>query len=140
MNKKAFSLLEILFVMSLISILTGIGVVYFKDSLSSSKLNELNSDMITAITYTNKLVTKTYDYSSINNGDYKDNSLNGFSDNLFGEIYLPLHFSVNINYTAITCDNGEAGFKLVGTSGQVKDIKSLEFDSCLSLKIIKIDL
>ena len=131
LNKKGFSLVELLFVMVILGGLMAIAI----PNMSSNEESVKKLALVTDIREVNKIIIQEYMTNQSFNGSvgiYEDTDNNGISEVSMNG--TPVHLSLGNIITVTTEDCGAGaggGYKIVGAFGGL----TKEFNSCTSSKI-----
>ncbi len=130
-NKKGFSMVELLFVMAILGGLMAIAI----PNMSSNEESVKSLALITDIREVNKMIIQEYMNNQSFNGAvgvYQDTDQNGISETTMNGSSVHLTQGNIITVTIEDCGSGNGGgYKISGAFGEL--VK--EFNSCTSAKI-----
>jgi len=139
--KKGFTLVELLFVMAIISILAGFAIANLNDSTEVAILNSMKSDLRGAINAQQTIVSRTGAYADMSCVEGVDDT-NGMCTS--GEFKVSISKGTGFRTRKINCtaqDGGGKGYNIsIGNSKYKNGETGVYFNSCNhgSIKIISL--
>jgi len=127
--KKGFTLVELLFVMAIISILAGFAIANLNDSTKVATVNSMKSDARGAIIAQQTEFANAQAYAAISCGETgTDTKNNGLCTT--GNVRTAFSKGNTITVTTQTCTDGSAGYSVAIANGTYSS-NTVTFDSCL---------
>lgn len=125
--KKAFTMMELLTVMSIIAILTGFGMAYHADAILQAHINNMRVDAKKNIEFQETFYALNKYYDEIPTTSYSNSNLGGLRGNDGNK------FSVSENnilfVESFVCDSGIPGYRIFISSDTVAHT-AIEYNKC----------
>jgi len=132
--KKGFTLVELLFVMAIISILAGFAIANLNDSTKVAVANSMKSDARGAIIAQQTEFANAQAYTAISCGETgSDTKNNGLCTT--GNVRTAFSKGNTITVATKTCTDGSAGYT-VALANATYTSEKVEFDSCLDGSLV----
>jgi len=125
--RKGFTLVELLFVMAIISILAGFAIANLKDSSRTATITSMKNDARNAIAVQQTYFAENQNYVEV------DSATAGVTNGKVTGTNFTVSDRNNLRADQITCDNNTVGYSITVSNAQYGD--TVTFDSCNDGKI-----
>jgi prepilin-type N-terminal cleavage/methylation domain-containing protein len=126
-KKKGFTLVELLFVMAIISILAGFAIANLKDSTKVATENSMKNDIKNAIAQQQTYFSANQAYDEVSG--YFEDSTNGVLEGDSGTKFT-ISKGNGIYSSSETCADGSLGFYVRISNSNNSIDKEISYDSC----------